>query len=182
MKLIVGLGNPGEKYVKNRHNVGFMVVDSLAKRLKSPEFEFRSSGNSLYTWFTLKGKKIELLKPQTYMNDSGKSVYYAYKKHSLRPEDLCIVHDDLDIRLGEYKIQKAKGPKVHGGINSIEEKLGNKGFWRIRIGVDNRDETDRIPGEEYVLRNFTDDEKNILRRVTEKIIEQLITNFFRNKV
>ena len=82
------------------------------------------------------------------------------------------MHDDLDIRLGEYKIQFAKGPKVHNGLNDIYDKLGTNEFWHIRMGVDNREPDNRTPGEEYVLMDFTKEEQNILSKVIEQIVNQ----------
>jgi len=89
--------------------------------------------------------------------------------------DLYIVHDDLDIKLGEYKIQKGKGPKVHKGINSIEKALGTDDFWRVRVGVDNRDSNNRTPGEQYVLQDFTSEEKEILDKVLDETCKKLAT-------
>lgn len=143
MKLIIGLGNPGEKYQSNRHNVGHQFVDWAKRGLKTDVF----------------------------MNDSGRFVAAKLNFHKLKPDDLYIVHDDLDIRLGEYKIQKGVGPKVHYGLNSIEAVLETKDFWRIRIGVDNRDPENRTPGEDYVLQNFSTDEKKIIDGVFDAVIK-----------
>jgi PTH1 family peptidyl-tRNA hydrolase len=130
----------------------------------------------------MKGQVIELLKPQTFVNSSGLSVAYAYKKHSLKPDDLYVIHDDLDISLGNYKIQKGKGPKVHKGIKSVNEALGTRDYWRVRVGVENRlrqiqnpkSKTQKISGERYVLQNFTDKELEILKPVIDKIVIDLI--------
>jgi len=135
MKLIVGLGNPGAKYAQNRHNSGFMLVDYLKQN---------ASFNS----------DVEYLKPQTFMNKSGDEVSRKVNFYKIKPEDLVVIHDDLDLKLGEYKIQKGKGPKIHNGINHIEERLGTKDFWRVRIGVDARPIENRLPGDAYVLQNF----------------------------
>lgn len=149
MKLIIGLGNPGEKYKNNRHNVGYMVADY--------------------------SKKVKVFKTNTFMNDSGSFVSSQLKKTNINVSDLYIVHDDLDIKLGEHKIQFGKGPKDHNGLNDIYDKLGTKEFWHIRIGVDNRDTMNRISGEEYVLQDFTDQEKIILEKVTKEICKKLET-------
>src|SRR3990167_1232190 len=117
MKLVVGLGNPGDKYKNNRHNVGYIVVDAL-------------EGAGL-----VDGLKAE--KTNVYMNDSGEAVKKFKNFYKVTPANLYIVHDDLDIPLGQYKLQLGKGPKVHNGVNDIELKLGTPEFWRIRIGVDN---------------------------------------------
>lgn len=153
MKLFIGLGNPGTKFKNNRHNVGQMVVDALHK---GPTF----------------------LKSDCFMNDSGSFVKHfisLYPNHSI--SDLYVIHDDLDIKLGEYKIQFGKGSKAHNGILDIEEKLGTSEFWRVRVGVDNRITNDelRIKGEQYVLEDFTDEEKLILDRVIKEICKKLAT-------
>ena len=154
MRLIIGLGNPGEKYKNNRHNVGYMVVDEIKER-------------------KLKVKSATFNKTNTFMNDSGTSVNELLRKNNVRPEDLYIIHDDLDLPLGTWKIQLAKGPKDNGGINSIEQVLGTDNFYRIRVGIDNRNPEARVPGEEYVLEDFTDEEKIILSKVIGEICSKL---------
>ncbi|OGM29892.1 hypothetical protein A2630_03945 [Candidatus Woesebacteria bacterium RIFCSPHIGHO2_01_FULL_44_10] len=155
MKLIVGLGNPGEKYRNNRHNVGHMVVDGLEKR-KLP-------------------KNVVVKKTGVFMNNSGSVIRRLINRYSLTINYLYVIHDDLDINLGEYKIQKGKGPKDHKGLNSIYDALGSKDFWHVRIGVDNRDPQDRIPGEDYVLQNFNQEELDKVNVVIEEICKKLVT-------
>ena len=194
MKLIIGLGNSGDKYKNNRHNVGFVVVDRLVEGLRvksyglSQDWEKSKKGKLQYIWFNVKGKKLELIKLLTFMNNSGYSVSYAYKKHSLLPDDLYIIHDDLDIKLGDYKIQKGKGPKVHKGLLSIENELGTKGFWRVRIGIENRyqksnvkSQMSKVPtGEKYVLQDFTEKELEILGKTINNVVEELLTSLSLN--
>jgi PTH1 family peptidyl-tRNA hydrolase len=153
MKLIIGLGNPGSKHQNNRHNVGYMVVDAL-------------KGVS---------KGLTLLKSDCFMNDSGSFVVKKLKAYSIKPEALYVVHDDLDIKLGAFKIQFGRGPKGHNGIIDIEEKLGTSDFWRVRVGVENRmkDLGSKIKGDEYVLSDFTEEEKTILDSVIKQICNQL---------
>lgn len=161
MKLIVGLGNPGEKYGRTRHNVGFMLVDRILSTLGR---EVKWEENDKFKALTYKSLEKDLLiaKPQTFMNESGLSVSALSLFYKILPSEIYVIHDDLDLRLGEYKTQKGIGPKLHYGIASIEEKLGTKDFWRVRIGVDNRDPQNRTPGEEYVLQTFTDEELKVL--------------------
>ncbi|MBI3559063.1 aminoacyl-tRNA hydrolase [Candidatus Gottesmanbacteria bacterium] len=144
MKLIIGLGNPGEKYKFNRHNAGHMFVE----------------------WAINNGQWA--IKSDVFMNDSGE-----YVKKNLTNwtnlTNLFIAHDDLDIPLGKYKIQFGVGPKVHNGILSIENSLKTKDFWRIRIGVDSRQQDSRLAGERFVLENFTDEELKVLQEVYAKI-------------
>lgn len=157
MKLIVGIGNPGEDYKNNRHNVGFKFIDELSSS-KLP------SGA-----ITKKSDK--------FMNDSGVFVKNLATYYKLHTTDLYIVHDDLDIKLGEYKIQFAKGPKDHNGILSIEAELGTNEFWRIRIGVENRDLTNKIPGEQYVLQDFNKSELEVINTIIKKAVVDLLQNY-----
>jgi peptidyl-tRNA hydrolase, PTH1 family len=153
MKLIIGLGNPGSKYLDTRHNAGFLVADELLKA-KLPV-------------------GVVVRKSNAFMNESGKFVKNLIDHYSLAIDHLYIVHDDLDIPLGSYKIQFGIGPKVHNGVNSIESELRTKDFWRARIGVDNRVPDDRTSGEEYVLQDFTEEERRILDGVIEKICKEI---------
>lgn len=167
MKLIVGLGNPGEEYKKTRHNAGFMFVDKLAGKEnfsldKKQEVEVLSLGNFL------------LVKPQTFMNDSGRAVRKIMDFYKLGSSDLIVVHDDLDIAFGEYKIQKEKGPKVHNGIKSVEQYLGRTDFWRVRIGIDNRQpDVSYGTGADYVLSSLSKVEIKDLEKVFEDATKEL---------
>ncbi len=161
MKLIVGLGNPGVKYQNNRHNVGFMFVDYLTNELGKSD--------------QLDKSKIKLFKPKTFMNPSGVDVNKVIGKWKLDIENLIVVHDDLDIPLGKFKIQKATGPLLHGGLTSIEQHLGANDFWRVRIGVDNRKPENWVDGETYVLQDFTSEEKITIVESFPKILERLKT-------
>lgn len=172
MKLIIGLGNPGEKYSNNRHNVGQMLVD----RLQSTVYSHSSwENNRKLDAVVCSPKSVDVLlaKPLAFMNDSGEAIQKLVNFYKVDLNDLYIVHDDLDIRLGAYKIQKGKGPKIHNGVNSVEESLGTPEFWRVRVGVDNRDTKNRMPGEAYVLQDFTEDELEILNEVLSKVVKEL---------
>lgn len=173
MKLIVGLGNPGEKYKQNRHNVGWLLLDYLDKKMEGRGWKAEKMFEAEICEIEINGEKIILAKPQTFMNDSGKAVQKISKNNNLTSNDLVVVHDDLDIKLGEYKIQIGKGPKLHNGIESIENHMHTKEFTRVRIGVDNRSRENRIPGEAYVLQNFTSEELTVLNDVFKKITEEL---------
>ena len=158
MKLFVGLGNPGKKYVNSRHNTGFLVMD----KLKTKKLKLKSS---------------VIVKTNTFMNDSGSFVRDLLASNHLDSSHLYIVHDDLDLPLGSWKMQYAKGPKDNGGINSIEQVLGTKDFWRIRVGVDARNTNKelRTKGEDYVLQDFTDEERIILDKAISEICSKLAT-------
>jgi len=171
MKLIIGLGNPEEKYSRNRHNVGFHFDDYVYKTLGNfSEWKYDPYLQSQIAKSTGGNDQYILVKPQTFMNLSGIAVQAVVKRFGINSStDLYIAHDDLDIPLGKFKIQK-EGPKLHNGISSIEETLKTKDFWRIRIGIENRQGI-KIPGEAYVLDNFTEAELKIIEEVNKKIQE-----------
>ncbi len=170
MKLIIGLGNPGSKYRNNRHNVGHLVIDKLTNKSWSKS----KAGLLLYLWLN---KDLELIKTQTFVNDSGSAVKYAFLKRKPKLENLYIIHDDLDIPLGSFKIQLGKGPKDHNGLNDIYDKLGTNKFWHVRVGIDNRTGDNRlmVSGKDYVLEDFTKEEKTILDGVIKQICNQLVS-------
>lgn len=155
MKLVIGLGNPGEKYKNNRHNIGHLVVDKLLT--------------------TTHDKDLIIKKSDVFMNNSGEFVKKLVDQNKFDISNLWVIHDDLDIHLGSYKILFGKGPKDHNGLNDIFDKLGTKDFWHVRVGVDNRNPEDRISGEEYVLQNFTDEERKILDGVIGEVCKKLVT-------
>lgn len=157
MKLVIGLGNPEDKFKNNRHNVGQRFVREFGKQ--QVEYEALAQAKWLET--------------NAFMNESGKFVAEKARMLKLVPQDLVIVHDDLDIPIGKFKIDFGVGPKVHNGINSIEEALGTKNFWRVRIGVDHRDPNDRIQGDVYVLQDFTKEEGEILKSLFPTIWQEL---------
>lgn len=169
MQLIVGLGNPGEKYSQNRHNAGFLFVDAVASKNKIG-WENKSNLNAEIA----KSEKLFLVKPTTFMNSSGLAVRKILDYFNISLNLLYVVHDDLDIKLGEYKLQKAVGPKLHNGINSIENALGTDQFWRIRIGVDNRNPEKRLPGDVYSLQDFTKNEMEKIYETNKKIMKELL--------
>ncbi len=171
MKLLIGLGNPGEKFQHNRHNVGQMFIDWVINHSLSD----RDSANLR---FLENNRRHEadgwrLVKSTVFMNQSGAEVKKLLKIHKLTPADLIIVHDDLDIQLGQFKIQLGGGPKLHNGVNSIEKSLKTAEFWRLRIGVDNRDSQHRTEGEKYVLQNFLLQEETLLPEIFKKAVDKL---------
>lgn len=164
MKLVVGLGNPGKKYALTRHNVGFMFLDLLSQKYNASWQQSKKLSSEI-----AKPSAVDMLfaKPQTFMNSSGEAVRALASYYQINPEDITIIHDDLDLALSHYKITH-KSPRLHNGIISIEDKLNSNDFLRIRIGIDNR--TEDIPGEKYVLDNFTPNELVIIEKVINKII------------
>lgn len=172
MKVIVGLGNPGVKYANNRHNTGFMVMDKLAEfRSQNLEVSWESKFGALIA----KADRLLLVKPQKFMNNSGEVVSEIVNFYKVSTANLWVIHDDLDIRLGEYKIQYGIGPKIHNGVNSIEGSLGKTDFWRVRMGIDNRPVGEaRALGEEYVLLDFLSEERKVINGVIERIVRDLL--------
>jgi len=166
MKLIIGLGNPGEKYKNNRHNVGHMIIDYIVDQVQSSKVKIQNYNSKFKTY-----------KTDCFMNESGKFVKKVIENYKLKIENLIVVHDDLDIPLGKFKIQKSTGPLLHNGIESVENALGRKDFWRIRVGVDNRLQTGQMDGETYVLTDFRPQEKEIINQVFQIIFDRLKTNF-----
>lgn len=156
MKLIVGLGNSGQEYANTRHNAGYLLVDKL-QELKLP-------------------KSVIVRKTDTFMNESGVFVKKLANQYKLKTPDLYIVHDDLDLPIGNYKIQFGKGPKDHNGVASVDAELGTNEYWHIRIGVDNRPLDNRPMGEEYVLQDFTGKEREILDRVIREVCHKILTD------
>ncbi|GIW64325.1 MAG: peptidyl-tRNA hydrolase [Patescibacteria group bacterium] len=173
MNIFIGLGNPEEKYQNNRHNVGHMFIDYLVNQLKNLDIkELKEKNNPIAKIY--RSENIILAKSLTFMNESGKAIKKILNKFYVPSYKLYVIHDDLDIPLGKFKIQFANGPKLHNGIKSIEKTLKTKDFWRIRIGVDNRKKENWIDGETYVLQNFSPEEKNVLtNEVFLKIIKVL---------
>jgi PTH1 family peptidyl-tRNA hydrolase len=165
MKFIVGLGNPGKEYLKTRHNIGFQAVDHFAQTIAedrgqhtSPAFQFKQK----FFAEVMQIGEIMFIKPQTFMNDSGRAVRAVidfYQKSLLSDgskeiKDLYVIHDDLDLVTGSYKIQFGKGPKVHNGLTSIYNTLHTKDFWHVRLGVDSRNGDRSVPSQNYVLSPF----------------------------
>lgn len=172
MKLIVGLGNPGEKYKNNRHNVGFQVVDRLRSTVYG-QTAWEEEKKLFAVVCRPSTVDVILAKPQTFMNDSGKAVKALVKWFKVKPDDLYVVHDDLDIPLGKYKIQKGKGPKDHNGIIAVNRELGTKDYWRVRVGVDNRNPENRVSGEQYTLEDFTEEEREVILEVIKTVVKTL---------
>lgn len=175
IKLIVGLGNPGEKYKKNRHNTGFRAVDKIADKLNfSPPtggFNFQSKFNADVLEGMIDNEKIILAKPQTFMNESGIAVKAISDYYKIPIENITVIHDDLDIPLGEYKIAKNRSSAGHKGVQSVIDHLETKDFTRIRIGIGTAE--NKIFMEKFVLENFTEKEQEIVDEIIEKVCEEV---------
>lgn len=168
IKVVVGLGNPGEKYRNTRHNLGFSFIDKMSEGERftadsKMEAEICKSGNVIF------------VKPQTFMNESGRAVRKVCDFYKVERSGVILVHDDLDLKLGEYKIQMGIGPKVHNGVSSVEECMGGKDFYRVRLGIDNRDkEMQGVSGADYVLAKFMSEEQETVEEMIEEASEDLL--------
>jgi len=182
MKLVIGLGNPGKTYEDTRHNAGFIFLDALREKFLYQNTIFATDWRQEDTFqseiaFVKNGSKILaiLQKPQTFMNNSGIAVEKIIKKFDIDIEDITLVHDDLDIKLGEFKIQHGKSPVGHNGVTSVESALKTKEFKRVRLGVENRENTN-IPGMDYVLKKFTKKEREIFDETVESAIQGILSD------
>ena len=160
MKVIVGLGNPGPQYAETRHNVGFLLVDLLAEVNK---LQFRAKFQGLWSEGNIEGERIFLLKPQTFMNLSGRSVRELINFYKISGDDLLIVHDDMDLSLGKIRLRDQGSAGGHNGIKSILAELGTERFGRLKLGV-GRPPRDFDPAR-YVLSPFAEDEMKPLDEV-----------------
>ena len=177
MKIIVGLGNPGEQYEKNRHNIGFMALDLLLGPVKW-------QNNKKFQALTYEVGDTIYIKPQTYMNKSGEAVravmaYYGLlpkklgifsKKDSDLTDMLTVIQDDIDIEIGKWKVSNDSRSGGHNGIQSIINHLHTKNFKRLKIGVKNELLRTRIPAEKFVLQNFSREEKEIIDKVLKEVV------------
>ncbi len=222
MKLIVGVGNIGKEFENTRHNVGWLVLDKLKQEISKSEFLCRRQENlfdiskqiPISNFKYTNNKKLQslvlslacrqtgfqssvvLAKPMTMMNNSGEAVAKLANFYKVIPADIWVIHDDLDILLGQYKIQFGKGPKVHNGLLSIYERLKTKDFWHVRVGIENRimNSESRIKeeppfathfakatkikkatgGKDYVLQDFEESETEVRDRAIGEVVEKLI--------
>jgi PTH1 family peptidyl-tRNA hydrolase len=149
--LVAGLGNPGREYAGNRHNVGFMVADELARRHGGT---WKGKFNARVAEVRIDGHKVVLLKPETYMNDSGRSVSSAMRFFKLEPESVLVVHDETDLPQGRLQARRGGGLAGHNGLRSVAQHLGTPEFLRLRIGVGRPERGDPRPLADYVLSNF----------------------------
>lgn len=171
MLLLVGLGNPGEKYKETRHNTGYIILEGIGKYFTNLSFK----ENKKLKADIVKTPKWIFARPLTYMNNSGLAVKKLLGYYKVKLGNLWVIHDDLDLPLGSYKIQKGRGPKLHYGIASIDKTLKDKQYLRIRVGIENRTEKEKgyLKGEDYVLEKFSRKEREIINGVIEEIVSEI---------
>lgn len=168
MRLFVGLGNPGQKYQHNRHNIGFMAMDAIVHRHNFSPWSKKFQGE--ISDGVLKGEKILLLKPQTYMNLSGQSVQAAAAFYKIAPEDITVFHDEMDLLAGKIRIKKGGGAAGHNGLRSIDEHMGQE-YWRVRLGVGHPGDKNLVTS--YVLGDFSKaDEQTWLNALLDAIAKE----------
>lgn len=191
MKLIIGLGNPGEKYQRTRHNAGFMFVDNLANHPEispvgeSLMFSLNKKLKSRIADTVKRGEKIILVKPETFMNVSGVAVSGVMSYYKAEISDIVVVYDDIDLLLGEVRLRDKGSSAGHKGVQNIIDQLGTSEFARIRIGIrgelfnseDIPSPANSIDTSSYVLEHFTDREMPILHKVISQSSEKLIEYF-----
>ena len=164
IRLIIGLGNPGLKYEKTRHNAGFWLVDSLAntfiqKMNRSIHF------NAMLTKIGIDGQKIWLVEPQTFMNFSGQSVSSIAKFYKIKVEEILVVHDELDLPAGSVKLKEGGSSNGHNGLKSVTDSLGSNNYWRLRLGIGHpRMLNIQQKVVDFVLQNPSKDEKFLIEK------------------
>jgi peptidyl-tRNA hydrolase, PTH1 family len=161
--LVVGLGNPGDRYARTRHNVGFEVAKLLAERLGLPKFKSKYGG--LYT----EGKRVAVLLPQTYMNESGSSVGPARGALGVDLDRVLVVHDEIDLPFGRVELRTGGGLAGHNGLKSVKAGLGSAEFGRVRVGVGRPDSTDPEIVSRYVLGRFDEDPEELIETAADAV-------------
>lgn len=184
MRLVVGLGNPGNEFVATRHNIGWEALDELAARLGwiGKKDEFGRLAKKKFDGLILDGsvsihsggtEKVLLLKPTTYMNDSGRSVQAAMAFYQVSPAEMIVVLDDLALPCGKIRIRSAGSPGGHNGLKDIERAIGTDQYPRLRIGIDPA--PPRVPGRDYVLGRFSEDQRCAVGPALERSAAAIVT-------
>ena len=168
MHLLVGLGNPGREYAYNRHNVGFMALDEIVQRYGFAPWRRRFQGQVAEG--RIDGERVLALKPETYMNESGRAVREAAGFFKLEPEEVIVIYDEIDLAPGKLKVKLGGGAAGHNGIRSIDSHLGNR-FWRVRLGVGHPGDKGRVHG--HVLKDFKKADREWLDKMLDAVAAEL---------
>lgn len=186
MKLVVGLGNPGEEYENSRHNTGFIMLDFILGK----KVDWQGSKHTKLFFYkdSIAGKPVEYIKPTTFMNNSGVAVAYMKTKHKLNLKDIAVIYDDIDLPLGKIKISYDRSSGGHNGLESIIKKLKSKEFVRIRVGISPETPNGKLrkpKGEQAVLKflmgEFKKSELDELKKVSKKVTEAIEVLFTESK-
>ncbi len=168
MRLLVGLGNPGPRYARNRHNIGFMAVDEIADHYGFGPWRTRFQGRVAEG--RIGGVKLLALEPQTYMNESGRAVGEALRFYKLEPEQAIVLHDEIDLKPGKVKVKQGGGPGGHNGLRSIDAHIG-RDYWRVRLGVGHPGDKDLVHG--HVLHDFAKADEDWLAKLLDAVAAEL---------
>jgi len=169
MWLVAGLGNPGNQYEGNRHNIGFMAADAIAAEHGFPAF--RSKFQAAMSEGRIGAHKVILLKPQTFMNNSGQSVAAAAKFYKIAPDRILVLHDELDLKPGQIRIKQGGGNAGHNGLRSIGSHLNAKDYWRMRIGIGHPGNKEKVHG--HVLSDFARSERQWVESTVKSIASHI---------
>jgi PTH1 family peptidyl-tRNA hydrolase len=176
IRLIVGLGNPGAEYEQTRHNAGFWLVDNLANSLPNVRLQRESGFNALVAKTIIGGNQLWLLEPQTYMNRSGQSVGAIARFYKIQPEEVLVVHDELDLPPGSAKLKKGGSSGGHNGLKDITSALGTQDYWRLRIGIGHpRTLNLNQPVADFVLHRPRREEQLLIEEAIEKALRIIPT-------
>lgn len=170
IKLLIGLGNPGKKYERTRHNVGFMVIDEVLRKLKLHRYTEECLSHVYRA--SIQGREVLLAKPQTYMNNSGLAVVNLLEEYEIDPEEMLVVYDDLDLPLGRLRLRSEGGSGGHHGVESIIREIKKENFPRLKIGIGRPRDKDKVV--DYVLSPFSKEEEEVLNRVLSRASDCLI--------
>ena len=173
MKLIVGLGNPGKEYEKTRHNIGFMTIDKYANKLGVSITKEKYNG--LYAETIINSEKVILLKPQSYINLSGEVIRRFIDFYKIDIEDILIIHDDLDLEVGTYRVKQHGSSGGHNGLKNIELHLGTQEYKRIKIGISNNKLMDT---KDYVLGKISKEEQEKIDEV-KNVVMDILDDYFK---
>ncbi len=175
MKLIIGLGNPGDDYVATRHNLGFQLLDDLAHHYAIDKSQWENSKvfKSIFCKAEINGQQLILAKPQTYMNNSGLGVKALMEQFEVALEDIIVVHDELDLKLGQIKIRQGGSAAGHRGVESILNELGADNFIRVRLGI--APEEHSVDVDKFVVAPFDRHEKSKIKHMLKRAIQAVDT-------
>jgi len=168
IRLLVGLGNPGTRYERNRHNIGFMAVDAVVRR--HGVGALRSKFQSVIAEGSIAGERVYVQKPQTYMNLSGEAVGEAARFYKIAPDEIAVIHDEIDLAPGKLKVKRGGGAAGHNGLRSIDDAVGED-FWRVRLGVGHPGVKELV--QPYVLQNFDAEEMQWVTPLIDAVAEAL---------
>ncbi len=169
LKLIVGLGNPGDQYVNTRHNIGFKFINAVLKIYDAPK---KVTLNSHFYSITVHDQRLILIKPQTYMNLSGQAVQQVMHYYKINMDELCVVTDDLDVHFGRLRVRSKGGAGTHNGMKSIIQIIGSHDFLRLRLGIGPK--PFEMDSKDFVLQNFSHPEQSILPNMLEQMASDVL--------